>query len=141
MPDVVAATGAERAFQARLLAAFAALALVLAVIGVYGVLAYAVAARTREIGIRMALGAEARDVLRMTLLRTSALAAGGLAFGTAGALFATRVLEKMLFEVTSHDAPTMIAAGSILGLAAIAAGWLPARRASRVDPMIALRWE
>ena len=110
-------------------------------IGVYGVLAYAVAARTREIGIRMALGAEARDVLRMTLLRTSALAAGGLAFGTAGALFATRVLEKMLFEVTSHDAPTMIAAGSILGLAAIAAGWLPARRASRVDPMIALRWE
>jgi len=141
MPDVVAATGAERAFQARLLTAFAVLALALAVIGVYGVLAYAVAARTREIGIRMALGAQARDVLGMILRRTSALAAGGLAFGTAGALFATRVLEKMLFEVTPHDAPTMIAVGSILGLAAIAAGWLPARRASRVDPMIALRWE
>jgi len=141
MPDLIAATASDRAFQARLLALFAALALALAAIGVYAVLAYAVSLRTREIGIRMALGAASRDVLRMVLMRTFALAACGLSLGTAGALFASKALARMLYEVKPHDAPTMIAVAGILGAAALAAGWFPARRASRVDPAVSLRWE
>jgi ABC-type antimicrobial peptide transport system permease subunit len=141
MQDLMVTTAAERTFQARLLAAFAALALVLAVVGIYGVLAYAVAMRTREIGIRMALGAKSGDVLRMVLRRTLTIAATGLALGTAGALFATRVLEKLLFEVKPNDAATMSVVVCILGAAALAAGWIPARRAAQVDPLVALRWE
>ncbi|HEY2012072.1 MAG TPA: ABC transporter permease [Bryobacteraceae bacterium] len=141
MPDLIATTGAERTFQARLLAAFAALALLLAAIGVYGVLAYGVAMRTREIGIRIALGARTADVLRMVMRRTAVLAVCGLALGTVASLFATRVLEKMLFEVKPHDGATMLAGACVLGAAALAAGWVPARRAARVDPLVALRWE
>jgi predicted permease len=141
MDDVIAETGAERTFQARLLTAFAILALALAVIGIYGVLAYAVATRTREIGIRMALGAKGADVLRMVLRRTLLLATIGLALGTAGALLATRALESMLFEVRPNDPATMIAVAILLAGAAVAAGWVPARRAAKVDPLVALRWE
>jgi len=141
MNDVIAATGAERTFQARLLSAFAVLALAIAVIGIYGVIAYSVTLRTREIGIRMAMGAKAGDVLTLVLRRTLALAAAGLAIGSVGAYFATRVLEKMLFQVTPHDPATMVAVAALLAVAAIGAGWIPARRAARVDPLVALRWE
>jgi ABC-type antimicrobial peptide transport system permease subunit len=141
MQDVIAATGAERTFQARLFSAFAALALAIAVIGIYGVIAYSVTLRTREIGIRMALGAKAGDVLTMVLRRTVALAAAGLAIGSLGAYFATRVLEKMLFQVTPHDPATMVAVAAVLAAAALGAGWIPARRAAKVDPLVALRWE
>ena len=141
MQDLMTMTGAERTFQARLMGSFAALALALAVIGVYGVLAYSVAMRTREIGIRMALGARAGEVLRMVLRRTLLLAGAGLALGTAGALFATRLLEKMLFEVKPSDTETFVAVAVVLGAAALAAGWIPARRAAQVDPLVALRYE
>jgi putative ABC transport system permease protein len=141
MQEMLAGNSGERTFQARLLGAFALAALVLAAIGVYGVLAYAVTIRTREIGIRMALGAEAGAVVRMVMRRTAMVAGVGLALGAAGALFATRVLTTMLFEVKPNDGATFAAAVFILGAAALAAGWIPARRASRVDPLVALRWE
>ena len=141
MQTLLARTTAEPNFQARLLAAFSLLALALAAIGVYGVLAYSVAMRTHEIGIRMALGAEPAGVVRMVLLRTLLLAAGGLACGSAGALVATRALTKLLFEVKPNDAATFLSVAIALGAIAMAAGWIPARRAAHVDPLVALRHE
>ena len=141
MEEVLGATIAEPRFQGRLLAAFSMLALVLAVIGIYGVLAYSVAERTHEIGIRMALGAEKNAVLGMVLRRTLALAAAGIALGTAGALGVTRVLEKFLFEVTPTDPAVFGLVAAVLAGAALMAGLVPARRATRVDPVIALRYE
>jgi putative ABC transport system permease protein len=141
MQDLISISGASRSFQARLLITFALLALALAAIGVYGVLSYSVATRTQEIGIRMALGAQPAAMLGMVLRRTSLLAGAGLALGTAASLFVTRVLEKLLFEVTPNDPATMLAAALVLGIAALAAGFVPARRAARVDPLVALRWE
>jgi putative ABC transport system permease protein len=141
MQDLVARTTADPLFQARLLSAFSVLALLLAAIGVYGVLAHAVAARTHEIGVRMALGAERRDVLRMVLMRTAAIAAVGVGVGTAGALAATRVLTTMLFEVTPTDGATFVGVALVLIVVSLAAGWIPARRATRVDPLVALRYE
>jgi putative ABC transport system permease protein len=120
---------------------FAILALVLAAVGIYGVLAFSVAQRTHEIGIRMALGARNADVLRMVLRRTAALVSAGLAIGTAGALAVTRVLAKFLFEVRPTDPLTFVVVVLVLAAAALAAGWIPARRATRVDPMVALRYE
>jgi putative ABC transport system permease protein len=141
MENVVDAVGAARTFQARLLAAFALMAVALAIIGVYGVLAYAVTARTREIGIRMALGARSGHVVGMVMRRTLLLGAAGLALGTAGALFSTRVLDKMLYEVKPNDAATIVGVAALLGAVTLAAGFIPARRASRVDPLVVLRWE
>lgn len=141
MQEAIAASTAEPRFQARLLGAFSILALVLAMIGIYGVLAYSVTQRTREIGIRMALGAERADVLAMVLRRTLVLAVAGVAFGTAGALAVTRVLNKFLFHVKHNDPATFAAVAALLGLAAVAAGLIPARRATKVDPMVALRYE
>jgi ABC-type antimicrobial peptide transport system permease subunit len=138
---LIARNTAEPLFQARLLAVFSLFALALAAIGIYGVLSHAVAMRTQEIGIRMALGAERRDVMRMVMRRTLALAATGVVIGTGGALLATRVLAKLLFEVKPTDAVTFLAVIFVLILVAIAAGWIPARRATRVDPMVALRYE
>jgi putative ABC transport system permease protein len=141
MTDVIATVTAEPRFQTRLLGGFSFLALVLAAVGVYGVSAYSVTERTPEIGIRMALGAGTGDVLSMVLRRTLALAGAGVALGTAGALAATRVLAKFLFEVTPTDPLTFIAVAVLLPAVALAAGWLPARRASKVDPLVALRYE
>lgn len=141
MQDVLANTTAEPRFQTRLLGLFSMLALTLAAIGIYGVLAYSVTERTHEIGIRMALGAQRRHVVRMVLRHTLILTAAGVVLGTAGALAATRVLAKFLFDVKPTDPATFIAMAMLLALAAIFAGLLPARRATRVDPMMALRQE
>jgi predicted permease len=141
MQESVYRVTAEPRFQARLLGAFAALALLLAAVGIYGVLAYNVAQRTHEIGIRMALGAQAADVLRMILRRTMVLTGTGVVIGIAGALAVTRVLTKFLFGVTPTDPLTFVAVALTLVAAALAAGLIPARRAMRVDPMIALRHE
>jgi len=141
MTDLVDATTAEPRFQARLISIFSLLALLLAALGIYGVLAYAVTERTREIGIRMALGAEKSDITRMVLKRSLLLATAGAAIGIAGALMVTRVLEKFLFDVKPTDPATFAVVAALLGAIALLAGWLPARRASAVDPLMALRSE
>ena len=141
MGEILARTTAEPLFQARLLTAFSLLALVLAAIGVYGVLAYSVATRTHEIGIRMALGAERADVMRMVLRRTLTLAGTGVILGAAGSIAATRVLRDLLFEVKPTDQTTLILVSIVLAVVALAAGWIPAMRATRVDPLVALRYE
>jgi putative ABC transport system permease protein len=141
MEELVAATTAEPLFQARLLGGFSIIALLLSAIGIYGVLAYSVTERTHEIGIRMALGAGRRDVLRMVLSRTMMLAAAGVALGTVGALAVTRVLAKVLFEVKPTDPATFIAVAVTLAAVALLAGFIPARRASGVEPLVALRYE
>ena len=141
MDTLIAATTAESRFQARLLAAFAMVSLALTIVGIYGVLAYSVAQRTREIGVRMALGAQGADVFGMLLRKAVVLISVGIVIGGAGALALTRVLKKFLFEVKPADLPTFAAVTAILALSALAACYLPARRAMRVDPMVALRYE
>jgi putative ABC transport system permease protein len=134
------ATSSAR-FSTILLGVFGAIALVLSAIGVYGVLSYAVTQRTHEIGIRIALGAEARDVLTLVLSRGLVLTAAGIVLGVAVALASTRVLTTLLYEVKPSDPPTYIVISGVLGLAALVASYIPARRATRVDPLIALRSE
>ncbi|MGH7575416.1 MAG: ADOP family duplicated permease [Longimicrobiales bacterium] len=141
LEQVYAASLAERRFGLLLVCAFAATALVLALMGVYGVISFAVAQRTREIGVRMALGARAANVLRLVLKRGLLLAGVGAALGIAGALAATRLLASFLFGVTATDAATFIAVPMILIGAALIAAYVPAHRAARVDPMIAIRAE
>jgi putative ABC transport system permease protein len=141
MQDLIAESTAEPRFQARLLGAFSLLALILAAVGIYGVLAYSVTQRTHEIGIRMALGAERRNVLSLVLRRTLALAGAGLVIGTAGALAATRVLARFLYEIKPTDPATFVTVAALLTVVALLAGLIPARRATKVDPMVALRYE
>jgi putative ABC transport system permease protein len=124
-----------------LLAIFAAAALVLAAIGIYGVLAYAVRQRSNEIGIRRALGARAGDVLRMVVGRAMALAAGGLLIGLLASLALTRLLAGFLYGVSATDPLTLAAVALLLVLVALLASAVPARRAARLDPMVALREE
>jgi len=116
-----------------------ALAFFLSMLGLYGVLAFAVGARTREIGIRMALGAERRDVLRLVITQGLRLALGGVGIGLLAAYAATRLMKTLLYGVSPTDAPTFIGIASSLMVVALLACWLPARRATKVDPMIALR--
>jgi putative ABC transport system permease protein len=141
LTDLADASTAETWFQTRLISTFSILALLLAAIGIYGVLAYAVTERTREIGIRMALGAKKSDITFMLLKRTLLLVIAGVALGGCGALALTRVLSKLLFEVKPTDPVTFLAVAAILAVTGIVAGLLPARRATRVDPVVALRWE
>ncbi len=141
MDSLVATTTAESEFQTRLLTTFALVALVLTIVGVYGVLAYSVAQRTREIGVRMALGAQSVDVLRMLLRRALVLISAGIALGGAGVFALTRVLARFLFEVKTGDVPTFAAVAVTLALSSLVACYLPSRRAMRVDPMVALRYE
>jgi putative ABC transport system permease protein len=122
-----------------LLGLFAVAALSLAIVGIYGVMALAVTARTREIGIRMALGATEESVRRLVVSDGVALVSVGVALGLAGALACTRVLGKLLFDLSPTDPATYCAIVALLGAAAVAASWVPARRASSIDPVVALR--
>src|SRR5580700_6192003 len=141
MDSLVAITTADSRFQTRLLATFALIALALTIVGIYGVLGYSVAQRTREIGVRMALGAQRADVLQMLLRKALVLISLGIVIGGAGALILTRVLAKFLFEVKPSDLPTFAAVALVLTFSALTACYLPVRRAMRVDPMVALRYE
>jgi putative ABC transport system permease protein len=128
-------------FRSILLSVFAGLGFLLALIGIYGVIAISVTQQTREIGIRMALGAHPGDVMRMMLRRGLLWVAAGTAAGLAGAIGATRLLGSLLFEVKATDPVSFAIATGLLVAAALAACYVPARRAMRVDPMVALRHE
>ena len=141
MNSVIAATTAEPRFQTRLLTTFALVALVLTIVGIYGVLAYSVAQRTHEIGVRMALGAQSSDIIRAVLSEALLFAFLGIAIGVAGARSLTRFLSSLLFEIKPTDPATFIALAILLLLVALAACYIPVRRAMRVDPMVALRHE
>jgi ABC-type antimicrobial peptide transport system permease subunit len=130
----------ERIF-ADLTAGFGILALTLASIGIYGITAYTVAQRTNEIGIRLALGAQARQILTMVLREASWLAVIGVAVGLGASLLLTRFLASMLFGLKPNDPATLIGSAALLFAVALLAGFIPARRASRVQPMQALRHE
>jgi putative ABC transport system permease protein len=141
MSQLVAANVAQRRLSMQLLSGFAAGALLLSVLGLYGVLAYTVTQRTREIGIRAALGAQQRDVLSLVISQGMGLALAGLALGLAGAFALTRVLERLLYEIEPTDPLTFVVVPFSLIAVAFLACWLPARRAAKVDPMEALRYE
>lgn len=141
MNDLISINTAEHLFQARLILIFSMLALLLSAIGIYGVLAYSITERTREIGIRMALGAEKSDITQMILKRSLLLATAGVALGVAGALAVTRVLAKLLFDVKPTDPATFLIVVSVLVTVALLAGLVPARRATKMDPLVALRCE
>ena len=141
LAQLVSKSSAQQRFVALLLTLLAAVALVLAAIGIYGVVAYSAASRQHEIGIRMALGAEKRDVLIMVVRQGLKLALIGVAIGVGGALVLTRFLASLLYGVKATDPLTFIAVSLILIIVALAACYIPARRASKVDPMVALRYE
>jgi putative ABC transport system permease protein len=141
MDDVLSASVAQPRFSSQLLGALAALALLLAAVGLYGLMAYSVNQRRNEIGIRMALGASREDILKLIVRHGSRLALAGVAIGLIASLAATRVLSSMLFEVTTKDPETFLAVALVLIGVALGACAIPARRAAKVDPMIALRYE
>jgi putative ABC transport system permease protein len=140
LEQIVARSISQPRFYTTLLAVFAAVALILAAIGIFGVLSYAVAQRTREIGIRMALGAQEATVRRLVVREAMALAIGGVAIGTVCAFFLSRSLvASLLFSTSPHDPLTFTAVAAMLTVVAFVSSYIPARRATRVDPMIALR--
>ncbi|MFZ0214304.1 MAG: ABC transporter permease [Candidatus Acidiferrales bacterium] len=141
MDQIVAANVAEPRFQALLLGSLGAMGLVLAMVGIYGVISYGVTQRTREIGVRMALGAQPGDVLRMVIREGMVLAGVGIVTGIGGALALTRFLRSLLFETKPTDPATFVGVVVALVIVALAACWIPARRAMRVEPMEALRYE
>ncbi|HEV2298118.1 MAG TPA: ABC transporter permease [Candidatus Acidoferrales bacterium] len=141
MDGLMAVSLAQQRFNMLLLGFFAALALILAAVGIYGLMAYGVSQRTHEIGIRIALGAQRRDVLWLVVANGAKLALSGIAVGVAGALALTRVMTSLLFEVKPTDPATFVSVAILLTLVALLACYIPARRAMRVDPMVALRYE
>jgi hypothetical protein len=141
MEEVVTATETSRRFNTGILAAFAAIALALALLGIYGVIAYSVTERAREIAIRMALGATRQQVLLRTLRHAMALAGAGIAVGLIAAAGLTRFLTSLLYNVKPLDAGAIVGAALVLGICAAAAGFVPARRAASINPMTALRAE
>ena len=141
MDELIAVSLAQQRFNMLLLGLFAALALILAAVGTYGAMAYVVNQRTHEIGIRTALGAQRRDVLRLVMKDGAKIALFGIASGIAGALALTRLMTSLLFEVKPTDPATFAGVAILLALVALAACYVPARRATKVDPMVALRYE
>jgi len=141
LTDRAAAATAQTRFSTTLLGLFALTALLLAAIGIYGVMALAVAARTREIGIRMALGADGRRIARTVVGEGVGLVAIGAAIGVGVAIASTRVLRSLLFDLSPTDPVTYVAIVGLIGVTAVAASWLPARRAASVDPLSSLRAE
>jgi ABC-type antimicrobial peptide transport system permease subunit len=141
MEQVVGDSVAERRLTMVMLAIFAGAALVLAAVGIYGVIAYSVTQRTQEIGIRMALGARQANVLWMVVGNAMLLAATGIVIGAVGGLLLTRLMRDLLFQVRPADPTTFAGVAAVLALVALAASYFPARRAARVDPLVALRAE
>ena len=141
LDDIRVESLASRIFATRLLIGFAAAASVLTLIGIYGVLSLSVTARRREIAIRAAVGAGARDIRHLVLGEAARLIAGGVAAGVVAALVLSRVLKSFLFDVSPTDPLTLAAMGALFAVVALAACWAPTRRASRVDPIEALRAE
>jgi ABC-type antimicrobial peptide transport system permease subunit len=141
MQDVYDKSVARTSFTLVMLGIAGAMALSLGIIGIYGVISYTVSQRKREIGIRLALGAQGRDVLEMVLRQGTTMALAGLAIGVGAALGLTRLMASLLFGVTAHDPLTFGAVALLLLLVALLACYIPARRAMKVDPMVALRYE
>jgi putative ABC transport system permease protein len=141
LEEILGQTLQARRASTMLLGVFSGLALLLSVLGIYAMMAYAVVQRTREIGVRMALGAEADGVVRLVVRQGMRLALLGLAIGVPAALALGQVISTQLYSVRPVDAPTYFATSAVLGFAALLACWIPARLAARVDPVIALRAE
>ena len=141
MDQIVIESTARNEFNMTLLSIFAGIALLLAAIGIYGLMAYTVQQRTQEIGIRMALGAKPSDVLRMVLRHGLLLCIVGIAAGISGAFAVIRLMKSLIFGVSPTDPVTFVGVAVLLAAVAFTACWIPARRASRVDPMVALRHE
>ena len=141
MDQVVKRSMANRRFSLELLGVFATAALLLAAIGIYGVMAYSFSQRTHEVGVRVALGAQRLDILRMAIGEGMLVVAVGLVVGIAGAVAVTRVFRSMLFGVDATDPITLAVVAGILAGVALLACYIPARRATRVDPLVALRVE
>jgi ABC-type antimicrobial peptide transport system permease subunit len=141
MEAAVARSSFQQRIAAMLLTIFAGVALVIAAIGIYGVMSYSVTARTQEIGVRMAVGAERSDVMRLVLGQVTRLAAIGLSLGIGLLLLASKALAQLLYGVRPSDPLTIAAVTALLGTVALVAAWGPAWRASRVDPIQALRYE
>jgi len=141
MADVVDQSLVQERFIAQTASAFSLIALLLACVGLYGVMSYAVTRRTNEIGIRMALGAKAHDVVQMVMREVVLLIAIGISIGLVAAFASMRLVSDLLFEMKPTDPLTIVIATVSLAIVALLAGYIPARRASRVDPLVALRWE
>jgi putative ABC transport system permease protein len=141
MNDVLDREVAQRRVQAILLGALAALAMTLACVGIYGVMAYLVTQQNHEIGIRVALGADSRNILGLVLARGARWTATGVSIGIAGAVFVTRLMRSLLFGVSPIDPLTFATVALVLTFVVLAACYIPARRATRVDPIVALRFE
>jgi putative ABC transport system permease protein len=141
LEEVVSRSTSRQRFNMLLMSVFAGSALLLAAIGIYGLMAYSVEQRTQEIGIRLALGAESSDVRRMIVIQGMKLAIVGVVVGLAGAFGLTRLIQSFLFGVEARDPMVFVGIPMLLALVALAAVWLPALRASKVDPLEALRYE